>query len=51
MWPRFDPSVDNTSKFKHRTVLAMPIKYTGSPGRVLWVFQLINKFDNLPFTR
>lgn len=28
----------------------MPIKYSGSPGKVIGVFQLINKFDNLPFT-
>ena len=35
---------------KHSTILAMPIKYSGSPGRLLGVFQLINKFDNLPFT-
>jgi len=48
---RFDVSVDSQSGgFSHNTVLAMPIKYSGSPGRVLGVFQLINKFDSLPFT-
>ena len=48
---RFDQDVDRESSFKHSTVLAMPIKHAGSPGRVLGVFQLVNKFDNLPFTR
>merc|ERR1719350_1298439 len=48
--PRFDISVDSGEKFKHSTVLAMPIKYSGSPGKVIGVFQLINKFDNRPFT-
>ena len=48
---RFDQDVDRESNFKHSTVLAMPIKHAGSPGRVLGVFQLVNKFDNLPFTR
>jgi len=45
---RFDPVVDSGSDFKHSTVLAMPIKHSGS--KVLGVFQLINKFDQLPFT-
>jgi len=48
--PRFDTSVDKGGEFRHNTVLAMPIKYSGSPGRVLGVFQLINKFNSLPFT-
>ena len=48
---RFDRDVDRDTTFKHSTVLAMPIKHAGSPGRVLGVFQLVNKFDNLPFTR
>ena len=47
---RFDLSVDEGQKFRHKTVLAMPIKYSNSPGRVIGVFQLVNKFDNLPFT-
>ena len=42
---RFDPGVDNGSGFRHRTILAMPIKYAGAPpgGKVLGVFQLVNK--------
>jgi len=48
--PRFDISVDSGEKFKHSTVLSMPIKYSGSRDKVIGVFQLINKFDNLPFT-
>ena len=47
---RFDLSVDEGQNFRHKTVLAMPIKYSNSPGRVIGVFQLVNKFDNLPFT-
>ena len=47
---RFDISVDSGEKFKHSTVLAMPIKYSSIPGKVIGVFQLINKFDNRPFT-
>ena len=42
--------MDEGQKFQHKTVLAMPIKYSNSPGRVIGVFQLVNKFDNLPFT-
>jgi GAF domain-containing protein len=43
---RFDPAVDNGGGgFRHRTILAMPIKYAGAPpgGKVLGVFQLVNK--------
>jgi hypothetical protein len=45
---RFDQSVDEGAAdgFRHRTILAMPIKYLGgdqSGRRVLGVFQLINK--------
>ena len=29
----------------------MPIKYSGKHNRVLGVFQLVNKFDDLPFTK
>ena len=43
-------SVDEGVKFKHKTVLSMPIKYSSSPGRVLGVFQLVNKLQDLPFT-
>lgn len=47
---RFDPQVD-CDKFKHKTILCMPIMYANKPNKVLGVFQLVNKFDNLPFTR
>ena len=47
---RFDISVDGGGSFKHKSVLAMPIKYSSSPGRVLGVFQLVNKLHDLPFT-
>jgi len=47
---RFDKSVDENTGFRHSTLLAMPIKHAGSPGKVLGVFQLVNKFDHLPFT-
>ena len=42
---RFDAAVDNGCGFRHRTILAMPIKYAGAPpgGKVLGVFQLVNK--------
>ena len=46
---RFDVSVDSDG-FRHGTVLAMPIKYSGSPGKVIGVFQLVNKLHNAPFT-
>ena len=29
----------------------MPIMYSNKPNKVLGVFQLVNKFDDLPFTR
>lgn len=48
---RFDPVVDTGTGFKHKTVLCMPITYTGSRKAVLGVFQLVNKFDDLPFTK
>jgi len=48
--PRFDVSVDGGGSFQHKSVLAMPIKYSSSPGRVLGVFQLVNKLHDLPFT-
>ncbi len=49
--PRFDSAVDVESDFKHATVLAMPIMYPNKPGKVLGVFQLVNKFEELPFTK
>ena len=50
--PRFDKEVDcESSGFKHKTILCMPIMYPNKPNKVLGVFQLVNKFENLPFTR
>ncbi|XP_054266416.1 dual 3',5'-cyclic-AMP and -GMP phosphodiesterase 11-like isoform X2 [Macrosteles quadrilineatus] len=46
---RFDPSVDEGTVFKHKTILCMPIK--NSSGQIIGVIQLINKFDDLPFTK
>ena len=43
MTSRFDKSVDENTGFRHSTLLAMPIKHAGSPGKVLGVFQLVNK--------
>ena len=43
LFSRFDESVDSGGGFKHKSVLAMPIKYSASPGRVMGVFQLVNK--------
>ena len=49
---RFDPQVDEDyGDFKHKTILCMPIIYPNKPNKVLGVFQLVNKFENLPFTR
>ena len=42
--------MDGGGSFQHKSVLAMPIKYSSSPGRVLGVFQLVNKLHDLPFT-
>ncbi|XP_037051573.1 dual 3',5'-cyclic-AMP and -GMP phosphodiesterase 11 isoform X1 [Bradysia coprophila] len=46
---RFDPSVDEGQSFKHRSILCMAIK--NSLGNIIGVIQLVNKFDNLNFTR
>lgn len=46
---RFDPSVDIGTNFKHKTILCMPIK--NSCGEIIGVIQLINKFNDLPFTK
>ncbi|XP_046753536.1 dual 3',5'-cyclic-AMP and -GMP phosphodiesterase 11 isoform X2 [Diprion similis] len=46
---RFDPSVDNGTGFRHRGILCMPIK--NSSGQIIGVIQLINKFDDLAFTK
>ena len=45
---RFDPSDDVGTGFRHRTILCMPIRNTA--GKIVGVVQLINKFDNLPFS-
>lgn len=47
--PKFDASVDDGTGFKHKTVLCMPIK--NSPGEIIGVIQLVNKFNDLPFTK
>ncbi|XP_060848793.1 dual 3',5'-cyclic-AMP and -GMP phosphodiesterase 11-like isoform X1 [Rhopalosiphum padi] len=46
---RFDQSVDEDTGFKHSTVLCMPIK--NSSGQIIGVIQLVNKFDDLLFTK
>ncbi|XP_042242030.1 dual 3',5'-cyclic-AMP and -GMP phosphodiesterase 11-like [Homarus americanus] len=46
---KFDPSVDELTGFCHRSILCMPIRNTA--GKIVGVVQLINKFDNLPFTK
>ncbi|XP_034935984.1 dual 3',5'-cyclic-AMP and -GMP phosphodiesterase 11 isoform X2 [Chelonus insularis] len=47
--PRFDPSVDDGTGFRHKTILCMPIK--NSSGQIIGVIQLVNKFDDLVFTK
>ncbi|KAF5274667.1 hypothetical protein FQA39_LY18714 [Lamprigera yunnana] len=47
--PRFDASVDDGSNFKHKGILCMPIK--NSLGHIVGVIQLVNKFNDLPFTK
>ncbi|XP_032591613.1 dual 3',5'-cyclic-AMP and -GMP phosphodiesterase 11 isoform X1 [Drosophila grimshawi] len=46
---RFDSSVDENSSFKHRSILCMAIK--NSLGQIIGVIQLINKFNELDFTK
>ncbi|XP_011876138.1 PREDICTED: dual 3',5'-cyclic-AMP and -GMP phosphodiesterase 11 isoform X1 [Vollenhovia emeryi] len=46
---RFDPLVDDGTGFRHRTILCMAIK--NSSAQIIGVIQLINKFDDLPFTK
>ncbi|CAG5109013.1 5'-cyclic-AMP and -GMP phosphodiesterase 11 (Drosophila melanogaster) [Cotesia congregata] len=46
---RFDPSVDDGTGFRHRTILCMPIK--NSSGQIIGVIQLVNKFEDLLFTK
>ncbi|XP_025423158.1 dual 3',5'-cyclic-AMP and -GMP phosphodiesterase 11-like isoform X3 [Sipha flava] len=47
--PRFDKSVDKNTGFTHSTVLCMPIK--NSSSQIIGVIQLVNKFDDLVFTK
>lgn len=46
--PYFDKSVDDGTNFRHKSILCMPIRNTA--GKIVGVVQLINKFNNLPFT-
>ncbi|XP_071051898.1 dual 3',5'-cyclic-AMP and -GMP phosphodiesterase 11 isoform X3 [Onthophagus taurus] len=46
---RFDPSVDRNSNFQHKSILCMAIK--NSSCEIIGVIQLINKFNDLPFTK
>ncbi|XP_058450116.1 dual 3',5'-cyclic-AMP and -GMP phosphodiesterase 11-like isoform X3 [Malaya genurostris] len=46
---RFDPSVDDGQGFRHKTILCMAIK--NSLSQIIGVIQLINKFDELTFTK
>ncbi|XP_030383510.1 dual 3',5'-cyclic-AMP and -GMP phosphodiesterase 11 isoform X2 [Scaptodrosophila lebanonensis] len=46
---RFDASVDESLTFKHRSILCMAIK--NSLGQIIGVIQLINKFNDLDFTK
>ncbi|XP_073991560.1 phosphodiesterase 11 isoform X3 [Rhodnius prolixus] len=46
---RFDASVDEGTGFRHKSILCMPIK--NSSGDIIGVIQLINKFDDLPFSK
>ncbi|WAQ95525.1 PDE11-like protein, partial [Mya arenaria] len=47
--PRFDPTADEESGFRKRSILCMPIKNV--EGRVVGVSQLINKKDGTSFTK
>lgn len=47
--PRFDPTADEATGFKTKSILCMPIK--NAAGRVMGVSQLINKKDGTPFTK
>uniref|UniRef100_W8B7A9 Phosphodiesterase n=2 Tax=Ceratitis capitata TaxID=7213 RepID=W8B7A9_CERCA len=46
---RFDANVDAEGNFKHKSILCMAIK--NSLGQIIGVIQLINKFDDLNFTK
>ena len=44
--------MDSGTAFRHATMLCMPVIHGArKPSKVLGVFQLVNKFDNLKFTR
>ncbi|XP_076074511.1 dual 3',5'-cyclic-AMP and -GMP phosphodiesterase 11-like isoform X5 [Mytilus galloprovincialis] len=46
---RFDPKVDEETKYKTKSILCMPIK--NAQGRVIGVAQLINKLDGSSFNK
>ncbi|XP_055685169.1 dual 3',5'-cyclic-AMP and -GMP phosphodiesterase 11 isoform X2 [Lutzomyia longipalpis] len=46
---RFDQSVDEGQCFKHKSILCMAIK--NSLGQIIGVIQLVNKFNDLIFTK
>ncbi|KAA0203086.1 hypothetical protein HAZT_HAZT005710 [Hyalella azteca] len=46
---RFDQETDKGTNFRHRSILCQAIRNTS--GKILGVVQLINKFDNLAFTK
>ncbi|XP_053393300.1 dual 3',5'-cyclic-AMP and -GMP phosphodiesterase 11-like isoform X3 [Mercenaria mercenaria] len=46
---RFDPTADEKTGFRTKSILCMPIK--NAEGRVMGVSQLINKKDGTPFTK
>lgn len=41
--------MDDGTGFRHRTILCMPIK--NSSGQIIGVIQLVNKFEDLLFTK
>ena len=43
--------VDENKSFKHKSILCMPIMHSNKPHKVLGLFQLVNKFDGLAFTK
>ena len=44
--------MDGGTAFRHATMLCMPVTHGArKPSKVLGVFQLVNKFDGLKFTR
>ena len=44
--------MDGGTAFRHTTMLCMPVTHGArKPSKVLGVFQLVNKFDGLKFTR